>query len=38
MLSLLLMLKDKLEFPFEIEMSLTPQDGGNEAIFILRKI
>jgi SAM-dependent methyltransferase len=38
MLGLLLTLKDKLQFPFEIEMSLAPQQGGNEAIFILRKI
>lgn len=37
MLGLLMMLNDRLHFPFEIEFALAPQAGGNESIFILRK-
>ena len=37
MLGLLLMLSTELQFPFEIDLALAPQDGGNESIYILRK-
>ncbi|HEY6899678.1 MAG TPA: methyltransferase domain-containing protein [Puia sp.] len=37
MLGLLMTLSDQHGFPFEIDFALAPQDGGNEAIYIMRK-
>jgi len=37
MLGLLMVLSNDLHFPFEIDLALAAQNGGNESIFVLRK-
>jgi hypothetical protein len=37
MINFFQMMRHELSFPFEIELNIAPQQGGNESIFVLRK-